>query len=128
MSREIDDLAAELAEFGGDLYVRRYVRSMAERRAADMIANTTPCTDFADFAPIFSAPYRSSMVRGGDRSIKAGDMFIVGGLLAYVAAIGDGITPRLRLIFSSGTESNMLAASLVRAFYRDRTARRAVRL
>ncbi len=56
---------------------------------------------------------------------------ILGGQTAYVAEVGDPIKApngqfdaRLRLIYSNGTESNLLLRSLQRALYKDEAGRR----
>ncbi len=67
-----------------------------------------------------------------DARIAPGDFFILGGQLVYVAGIGETIkTPdgsrsdaRLRVIYSNGTESNLLLRSLQRALYKDDAGRR----
>ncbi len=63
--------------------------------------------------------------------IKAGQFFILGGQTAYVAEVGEMIKApngesdaRLRVIYSNGTESNLLLRSLQRALYKDDAGRR----
>lgn len=63
--------------------------------------------------------------------IKAGQFFILGGQTAYVAEVGEpfkapnGETDaRLRVIYSNGTESDLLLRSLQRALYKDEAGRR----
>lgn len=60
-----------------------------------------------------------------------GDFFILGGQLVYVAETGETIKAsdsesdaRLRVIYSNGTESNLLRRSLQRALYKDEAGRR----
>lgn len=60
-----------------------------------------------------------------------GNWFIVGGQMAYVAEVGEPIRApngesdaRLRVIYSNGTESDLLQRSLQRALYKDDTGRR----
>jgi len=145
---DVDDLDEDalLAELGvggesadqDDITVLRHVRSSIEKRAAEEIADRTPCTDFDRFQPLFELAERDlkSNVRktlrfGRDASIEAGNYFIVGGQLAYVAEIGETIKApngesdaRLRVIYANGTESNLLRRSLQRALYKDDTGRR----
>jgi hypothetical protein len=59
-----------------------------------------------------------------------GNFFVLGGLLAYVAEKGDifrtsngEADARLRVVYSNGTESNLLMRSLQRALYKDDTSR-----
>ena len=140
------DEDALLAELGvgdepideNDITVLRHVRSRAEKRAAEEIADRTPCADFEKFQPLFEQVERDlkSGVRrtlrfGRDASIGSGNYFIVGGQLAYVAEIGETIKApngesdaRLRVIYANGTESNLLRRSLQRALYKDETGRR----
>ena len=63
--------------------------------------------------------------------IKAGQFFILGGQTAYVAEVGEPIKApngefdaRLRVIYSNGTESDLLLRSLQRALYKDEAGRR----
>jgi len=138
-----DALLAELGIGDGpadqnDITVLRHVRSRAEKRAAEEIADRTPCADFNKFQPLFEQVERElkSAVRktlrfGRDTSIETGNYFIVGGQLAYVADVGEAIKApngetdaRLRVIYANGTESNLLRRSLQRALYKDETGRR----
>jgi hypothetical protein len=50
-----DELLAELEGAAGDAEITelRPVRSTAEKRAAEEIANRTPCKDFDEFKPLF---------------------------------------------------------------------------
>ena len=140
------DVDALLAELGigdehtdqNDITVLRHVRSSTEKRAAEEIADRTPCEDFDKFQPLFEQVERELKegVRitrrfGRDTSIASGNYFIVGGQLAYVAETGETIKApngesdaRLRVIYANGTESNLLRRSLQRALYKDDTGRR----
>ena len=143
----VDDLDEDalLAELGidaeptdEDITVLRHVRSSAEKRAAEEIADRMPCADFDKFQPLFErverelkAGLRKTLRFGRDTSIVSGNYFIVGGQLAYVAEIGETIKApngesdaRLRVIYANGTESNLLRRSLQRALYKDETGRR----
>lgn len=138
-----DALLAELGIGGepaarNDITVLRHVRSHAEKRAAEEVADRTPCADFEKFQPLFEQVERDlkSRVRktlrfGRDTGIANGNYFIVGGQLAYVAGVGETIKApngesdaRLRVIYANGTESNLLRRSLQRALYKDDTGRR----
>ena len=138
----VDDLASELADLPqeGDVRVLRHVRPYEERRAAEEIANRTRCDDFEKFAPIFTQ-IESDLVTGireGRRFrsggiYNVGDAFILGGQIAYIAEKGAEFTggngqvdARLRVIYSNGTESNLLLRSLQRALQKDDTGRRIV--
>lgn len=140
------DEDALLAELGvsaepaavDDITVLRHVRSSAEKRAAEEVADRTPCEDFDRFAGLFKqverdlqSGIRSALPFGRDASVVEGNYFILGGQLAYVAEVGETFKApngesdaRLRVIFSNGTESNLLRRSLQRALYKDETGRR----
>src|SRR5262249_53654232 len=121
-----------------DITELRHVRSAADKRAAEEIANRQTCEDFEDFKPLFEKMQRE--IAEGIRQtrpfelkaeIRPGTWFIVGGQTAYVAEMGEifsnaqGRTDaRLRVIFDNGTESNMLMRSLQRALHKDETGRR----
>lgn len=140
------DEDALLAELGisaeptdaSDITVLRHVRSSVEKRAAEEVADRTPCKDFERFHPLFEqvehelkSGVRKALPFGRDASVFNGNYFIVGGQLAYVAEVGDPIKApngesdaRLRVIYANGTESNLLRRSLQRALYKDETGRR----
>lgn len=123
---------------GDDITVLRHVRSSTDKRAAEEVADRTACQDFERFRPLFEqvehdlkSGVRKALRFGRDASITDGDYFILGGQLAYVAKVGDTIKApngendaRLRVIYSNGTESNLLRRSLQRALYKDDTGRR----
>ena len=143
VSVDVDDMDEDalLAELGvgsesidqNDITVLRHVRSRVEIRAAEEIANRTPCEDFDKFQALFDEA--GDGVKVGtwmtkpfvkNASIELGDFFIIGGQIAYVAEIMGGTTtkdgrdnPRLRVIFDNHTESNLLLRSLSRSLYPD---------
>jgi hypothetical protein len=143
---EIENLddAALLGELGigqsdaDDITVLRHVVSRDERNAAEEIASRTPCADFERFKALFAqaesdlkSGVRQSRPFGKDASIEAGNFFILGGQLVYVADVGEAIKApngdndaRLRVVYSNGTESNLLLRSLQRALYKDDAGRR----
>lgn len=140
----LDDnaLLAELGLAGAsgsdDITQLRHVRSFEERKAAEDIANRTKCEDFERFQSLFErvesdlkSTVRRTLRFGRDASVAEGNFFILGGQVVYVAEMGETFrTPngepdaRLRVIFSNGTESNLLQRSLQRALYKDDTGRR----
>jgi hypothetical protein len=138
----VDQLAAELD--GGaddDITVLRHVRTSADKRAAEEIADRKACEDFETFKPLFerlqadlnTGLRQSQPIEAGRRAIEAGDFFVLDGIALYVAEVGEPLKTtagevdrRLRLIFANGTESNLLLRSLQRAFYNDPAARRLV--
>lgn len=137
----LDQLAAELAGVppADDITVLRHVRTSAEKRAADEVADRRPCVDFERFQPLFdrvateirTGLRQSQPIGAGSRSVEVGDFFVLDGVTVYVADVGEPLKTtagevdrRLRLIFANGTESNLLLRSLQRAFYNDPAARR----
>lgn len=139
---DIDSLDEDalLAELGvtaendsSDITKLRHVRSAAEKKAAEEVAKREPCKDFEDFKHLFEEA--SSGLKAGqwmtkpfvkDASIEQGDFFIIGGQIAYVAAMSEGVktkdgrdNPRLRVIFDNQTESDLLLRSLSRSLYPD---------
>lgn len=147
-SLQIDELSEDalLAELGvsaeptstDDITVLRHVRSNAERQAAEEIADRTPCKDFKKFQPLIEqaerelkSDARKALRFGRDATIQLHDFFILDGQFAYVAEMGETIKmqsghndARLRVIYSNGTESNLLLRSLQKALWKDETGRR----
>lgn len=128
-----DALLAKLgeddADADNDIRVLRHVRSASERKAAEDIAEQTPCHGFDKFLPLFERVERE--LRSGARrviafkneaSVEVGNYFILGGQFVYVAEKGEEYQSssgqpdaRLRVIYANGTESNLLMRSLQRA-------------
>ncbi|MBL3611202.1 GIY-YIG nuclease family protein [Rhodovulum sulfidophilum] len=116
----------------------KHVRSNAERKEAEDIANRQRCEDFETFQPLFEKVQRE--LDSGQREtrpfelkaeIQKGRFFIVEGQKAYVAEMGEETLTdqgrrdaRLRVIFDNGTESKMLMRSLQRALNKDESGRR----
>lgn len=140
------ELLAELglgADPADDITQLRHVRSAEEKRAAEEVAARTRCEDFTSFKPMFEQVQRE-LEQGvrktrpfvkdagmGKAAISTGEFFILGGQLAYVADVGEPIRApngetdaRLRVIYSNGTESDLLLRSLQRALYKDEGGRR----
>lgn len=135
-----DELLAELEGAAGASDIRdlRHVRTAADKRAAEEIANRTPCKDFDIFKPLF-AQVRKDLDAGVRKTrpfqtmaeIQQGEYFIVGGQIAYVAEVGEEFMTeyerrdsRLRVIYDNGTEADVLLRSLQRALHRDEAGRR----
>jgi len=140
---DIDALAVELGDVvgDGDITMLRHVRTSAEKRIAEDVADRKPCEDFETFQPLFERVHtevrtglrQSRPIVAGERGIEAGNFFVLDGVTLYVAEVGEPLKTtagevdrRLRLIFANGTESNLLLRSLQRAFYDDPAARRLV--
>ncbi len=132
----LSELGVQLDE--SNVTVLRHVVSRDEKRAAEEIANRSKCEDFEVFQPLFlqaeadlQSGLRFTRRFAGDINIEQGEFVILGGQMAYVAERGETFrTPngepdaRLRLIYSNGTESNLLLRSLQRALYKDEAGRR----
>lgn len=139
-----DELLAELGVLDADNDITKltHVKTRAEIKAAEEIADRTPCKDFDRFRPLFenvakdiaSGVRLSRQIRkeaGFLKSqIKVGDFFILYGQTVYIAEIGEPIKgsnetmdARLRVIYSNGTESNLLLDSLRRGLYKDESSR-----
>jgi hypothetical protein len=132
-----DELLAEL-EGAFDITELRHVRTAADKRAAEEIANREKCEDFDQFKQLFKKVQRE--IEDGVRQtrpfelkseIRPESWFIVGGQKAYVAEMGEVFSnaqgrtdARLRVIFDNGTESNLLMRSLQRALHKDEVGRR----
>ena len=139
-SMDEDELLAELGGVAGasDITELRHVRTSADKRAAEEIADRQKCEDFEKFKPLFAqvqkeidAGIRQTRPFELKAEIRPGSWFIVGGQKAYVADMGEifsnaqGRTDaRLRVIFDNGTESNLLMRSLQRALHKDEAGRR----
>ena len=139
-----DELLAELGDpAAAGISVLRHVKPIEDRvdvTAAEEIAARSPCKDFASFKHLFEeaqaqleSGLREAKRFEKDTSIEAKDFFILDGHLVYVAEVGEPIRTsindrpdaRLRVIYSNGTESNLLRRSLERALYKkERNGRR----
>ncbi|RYB05778.1 GIY-YIG nuclease family protein [Lichenibacterium ramalinae] len=141
-----DALLAELgidAECEDNITDLKHVRSAADKRAAEDIAERDRCKDFERFRPLFEtvkhqldAGIRLTRLFVKDAGllkadISEGQFFILGGQTAFVAEVGEDFRApngesdaRLRVIYSNGTESNLLRRSLQRALYKDEAGRR----
>ncbi len=139
-----DELMTELAgtDATEDITTLRHVRTSADKRAAEEIAQRKSCEDFDRFKPLFEQVKRE--LKSGIRQtlsfksldeirlseIQSGEFFIVGGQVAYIAEVGDEIRTqyerkdsRLRVIYDNATESDVLQRSFQRALHRDTAAR-----
>lgn len=130
----VDELAEALegVDGGADINELRHVRTAADKRAAEEIANRDKCEDFEKFRPMFemvqaelTSGVRESRPFKRDTEILPGQFFILGGQKAYVQQLGaefetpEGRTNRrMRVIFDNGTEINALLRSFQRALYK----------
>jgi len=106
-------------------------------RMPERIASRKPCLDFANFESLFVLCHaelkqglREMRAFTGEQQIKPGHFFVLHGVMAYVAEVGEKeirnkkVNARLRCIFENGTESNMLLRSLATELYKDPAGRR----
>jgi hypothetical protein len=142
---EDDELLAQLGvapEGDSSITKLRHVKSNAEKKAAEEIANRDRCEDFERFRPLFDRA-KEELDKGLRETVqfrkdagftktdyKEGQFLIVGGQMAYIAEIGDYFKApngeedaRLRVIYANEMESNILLRSLIRAMYKDETSR-----
>jgi hypothetical protein len=139
-----EDLTDEalLASLGidleNDVTQLTHVRSRSEIKAAEEIAQRTPCEDFGEFKPVFDKV--QSQLESGERQtlkyqdnaeIKQGDLFILDGQKVMVAAMDKAFVSdygrqdrRLRVVYDNATESDLLLRSLQRALNKDKASRR----
>ena len=136
-----DELLAELGvstSDDNDITKLKHVRTRAEIKAAEEVAQRDLCNDFSSFEPLFTKVKRE--LESGERltrqfkenaTISQNEFFILNGQIAYVAIVGDQIKApngatdaRLRVIYDNGTESDLLMRSLQRALYKDDAGRR----
>jgi hypothetical protein len=140
-----DELLAQLGVDENDensITNLKHVRTNAEKKAAEEIANRKACEDFEQFKPLFEAVrkdidngFRSTIRFRKDAgftktTLRKDKFIIIGGQTAYIAEVGDTFKApngeddaRLRVVYSNGTESNILLRSLIRAMYKDETSR-----
>lgn len=139
--KSAEALLAELGVPPGpdeDLTQLVHVRSRDEIRAAEEIAQRTPCKDFAGFKTLFETVQRE-LESGARQTIpykdnadaKQGDLFILDGQKVVVAEMGEPFVSdygrpdrRLRVVYDNGTESDLLLRSLQRALNKDKASRR----
>lgn len=127
-----DDL---LTEPESNIFDFRHARPTAAR--PDKVSERKACKDFEQFKPLFAACVsdltagkRKSMPFANEQEIKAGEFFILNGVMVYVAEVNDPHirnrkrNARLRLIFENGTEGENLLRSLATELYKDPNGRR----
>jgi hypothetical protein len=127
------DVASE-----NDVTQLTHVRSRSEIKAAEEIAQRTPCQDFDRFKPIFDQVQRDlktgarqTLKYQDNAQINQGDLFIINGQKTLVAEMGEPfitdsglLNCRLRVIYDNGTEGDYLLRSLQRALNKDKASRR----
>ena len=99
-----------------------HVRSRLEIKAAEEVAQRTPCPDFDDFKPIFAKVQgqletgeRQTLKYQDNAAVNQGDLFILDGQKVMVVDMGDPFVNdydrpdrRLRVVYDNATESDLL--------------------
>jgi len=133
-----DILSSELLNDDDPIFnVSERLKGTKSQSTNEYQARRTPCSDFDVFKRIFESIQRdldtgirkTSKIEG-IAEISKGQAFIVGGLIAYVADIGEKYehrkghhNARIRVIFSNGMESDLLLRSFGASLYKDKAAR-----
>lgn len=121
-----------------DITQLTHVRSRQEIKAAEEIAQRTACSEFKKFKPTFEkvqqelkTGIRQTIRYQDNANVEPGDIFILDGQTVMVVEMGEQFISdygradrRLRVVYSNGTESNLLLRSLQRALNKDKTSRR----
>lgn len=122
-----------------DMFDLKHVRSFDERNQPDVIAERKPCKDFEIYRHLFEAVNQDlqqgirryyTWEEGKNRTIEKNQFYVLNGQIAYIADLGEEFqTPqnrtnsRMRVIYSNGTESDILMRSFERGIYKDPNAR-----
>jgi len=135
----IDDvLSSDLLSDDDDIFDLKHVTvgTKSQTASADM-ATRKKCLDFDSFKPLF-VRIQKELDEGtlettgikGIAEIQKGQAFILSGLIAYVAEMGEKHerrkghhNARMRVVYSNGMESNLLLRSFGAALYKDKSAR-----
>ena len=135
----IDDvLSSDLLADDDDIFNLKHVTvgTKSQTASADM-ATRKKCMDFDSFEPLFvriqkeldEGTLETSGIKG-IAEIQKGQAFILAGLIAYVAEMGEKHerrkghhNARMRVVYSNGMESNLLLRSFGAALYKDKSAR-----
>jgi hypothetical protein len=135
----IDDvLSSDLLADDDDIFNLKHVTvgTKSQTASTDM-ATRKKCMDFDSFKPLFvkiqkeldDGTLETSGIKG-IAEIQKGQAFILAGLIAYVAEMGEKHerrkghhNARLRVVYSNGMESNLLLRSFGAALYKDKSAR-----
>jgi hypothetical protein len=133
---EIFDLDDELLTTASDdIFTLQHVYAPSAR--PDWVSKRQRCTEMDVFQPLLDSCVsdlesgrRQSRPFQNEQDIRAGEFFILNGVLIYVAELNDPHVrngkknARLRLIFDNGTEGKNLLRSLATELYKDPNGRR----
>lgn len=135
----IDDvLSSDLLADDDDIFNLKHVTvgTKSQTASADM-ATRKKCMDFDSFKPLFvriqkeldDGTLETTGIKG-IAEIQKGQAFILSGLIAYVAEMGEKHerrkghhNARMRVVYSNSMESNLLLRSFGAALYKDKSAR-----
>lgn len=135
----IDDVpSSDLLADDDDIFNLKHVTvgTKSQTASADM-ATRKKCMDFDSFKPLFvkiqkeldDGTLETTGIKG-IAEIQKGQAFILSGLIAYVAEMGEKHerrkghhNARMRVVYSNGMESNLLLRSFGAALYKDKSAR-----
>lgn len=141
----LDDIFADttgMLDLNENLLGLRHVTPTVARQVADHRGERRRCRDFETFRPLFqdleAAVARGerellAFTKGGGTETLEGDFFVEKGLYAYIAEKSEKTVKagrrdhRLRVVYSNGTESDVLMRSFERNMYDDPTAQRVTR-
>ena len=127
----LDDTMGILDDDAESIYVIKHVPQ--SRSSPEHVSRRKKCQDFQRFKPIFDK-YHLGLKSGSlkrrkfqsELQIQTGELFVVDGVLVYIANIGDkekkgfgNVNARLYCVFDNGTESNMYLRSLAAAMWKD---------
>ena len=135
-----DELESLLeGELQVDLFDLQHVRSFEERNQPDTKAERKPCQNFERYRHLFEAVNLDlqqgirryySLLGGENKRVEAGQFYVINGQVAYVEKIAEQfknaqnrLDARMRVIFSNGTESDLLMRSFQRQMYDDPNGR-----
>jgi len=137
--KSLDDIFdSDLLDVADPIFEIKHVTSSTKTQSTnEYMARRKPCEDFDAYKPLFkqiqeelNSGVRQTRKVEGIADIKAGQSFILSGLIAYVASVGEKYehrkghhNARTRVIFSNGMESDLLLRSFGAALYKDKSAR-----
>ena len=127
----LDDTMGILDDDAESIYVIKHVPQ--SRSSPEHVSRRKKCSDFEKFRSIFDkhhAGLKSGSLKRrkfqSELQIQTGEVFVVDGVLVYIANIGDkekkgfgNVNARLYCVFDNGTESNMYLRSLAAAMWKD---------
>ena len=133
-----DVLTSDLLADDDDIFNLKHVSVGAKSQtASEDMATRRKCIDFEEFKPLFKriqtelddGTLQTSGI-SGIAEIQKGQAFILSGLIAYIAEMGEKHerrkghhNARMRVVYSNGMESNLLLRSFGAALYKDNAAR-----